>query len=189
MQDTKPKNKGFTLVELMVTITIFSIIIEIILGIFILGIRQQRISLNTQLTLDQLSYALEFMSRSLRMAKKELGENCLTVIGYNYENPSNNSFSIRFINTLDGNDCQEFFLEDGQLKYRKDINNSSETFPLTSTSTLEITALTFTLEGASQEDKLQPKVSIYLEATSKIDPARKIKIQTTISQRVLDVKY
>lgn len=185
MRKIKFKNKGFTLIELLVTIAIFSIIIGTILGIFISGIRQQRIALTTQTILDQASYALEYMSRALRMAKKELGEGCLPQRGFNYQLTRGGS-GLKFINTLEENDCQEFFLEDGQLKYWK--KRTGQTLALTS-GKLEITSLKFNLVGESQIDNFQPRVTLLLEITGKLALSQKIKIQTTISQRNLDVRY
>ena len=134
------------------------------------------------------------------MAKKELNDpgTCLSQKGLNYEIPveyqiggnENLGTGLRFINVLENSDCQEFFLENGQLKYKRKIITAppGETLDLTSNK-LEITSLKFKLEGKSQNDNLQPRVTIFLEVKGKgeIEASQKIKIQTTISQRNLDV--
>jgi len=208
--------RGFTLIEIMVSITVFSIIISSIAGIFVTSIREQRRTLNSQILLDQTSYVLEYTSRSLRMARKQIAEEtpwCLSQAGLNYEIPSapidyringdeNLGTGIRFINQLQkkGNyyDCEEFYLENGQLKYKKDANDppNSKTFNLTSDA-LNITSLKFFLSGKYQgnelqPDYLQPTVTLFLEVESKggsVGTQPKIKIQTTISQRMLDIVY
>lgn len=180
--------RGFTLIEMMVTITIFSIVIGVILGIFISGVQQQRIALTGQVLLDQTSYALEYMSRALRMARKELlSPACLSQNGLNYE-ITRSGAGLKFINHLQNDDCQEFFLESGQLKYWK--KSTGETLPLTSNK-LEIAQLKFNLAGESQGDNLQPRVTIFSEVKGKgtLEASQRIKIQTTISQRNLDVVY
>lgn len=187
---------AFTLIEILITVAIFSIIIAAASGFFVSAIRVQRRVLATQELLDQTSYALEYMGRALRMAKKELGDNCLSSWGLNYEIPGywrlggdeDLGKGIRFINALEGNDCQEFFLADGQLKYWK--KSSGETFPLTSDK-LKITSLKFKLKGKSQGDDLQPRVTIFLEVLGRGREGEqpKIQIQTTVSQRNLDVPY
>jgi len=183
--------KGFTLVEMLVAIFVFSVIIGAISGLFISGISGQRNALASQRLLDQASYTLEYMSRALRMAKKQTSDlpPCLSNNGLNYEIVAS---ALRFINHLEEDDCQEFFLEGGQLKQTKKINQpGTETLELTS-SKLQITFLNFSLDGQSQGDDLQPKVTIFLDIKGKgqqIAEQPLMKIQTTISQRNLDIRY
>lgn len=192
MPNRKFKKNGFTLIELIVTIAIFSIIVGAIIGVFIFGVRQQRMTLVYQTILDQISYSLEYMSRSLRMAKKDTGENCFSNQGLNYEIPNeyltsqNSGTGIKFINVLENSECQEFFFKEGQL-WKK---SKEEIFPLTSNK-IEVVSVRFDLAGESEKDKLQPSVKIFLEIRGKgeLEGLRRIKIQTTISQRNLDVEY
>lgn len=188
------QNKGFTLIELLVAIGIFSIVIGMVSAIFILGIRQQKVAFASQTVLDQASFTLEYMSRALRMARKELSTPaCLSQNGLNYEITPSGS-GLKFINSLESSDCQEFFLESGQLKYRKKIGQSSEeSLPLTSNK-LEVVSLKFNLVGEFQGDadnpeNLQPKITIFLEIKGKgeLEKSQRIKIQATLSQRNLDV--
>lgn len=176
-------NRGFTLIELMITIAIFATTLSGIFGIFIAGSRQQSIALESQQVLSQASFALEFMSRSLRMANKETGQGCLSQQGLNYELTGEGS-GVRFINSLDNNDCQEFFLDQGQLKYLK----SNQQLPLTSDK-LEIESFKFSLSGASQQDAVQPRLTVFLSIGAKTKGVPTLKLQTTISQRKLDVSF
>lgn len=192
--------KGFTLIEMLVAVAIFSLLVGAISGLFISGIRLQRGALVSQEILNQTSYTLEYISRALRMAKKESGEGCLSEAGLNYEIPGkyriekdkNLGTGLRFINHLENDDCQEFFLEAGQLKYKKKVESPGEvTLDLTSKD-LEITSLKFNLSGQSQDDNLQPRVTVFLDIKGKRvreEEQPKIKIQTTISQRNLDIRY
>jgi len=191
-EDIKKKfktQKGLTLVEMLVAIALFFIIIVAISGLFISAIRGQTNALASQRLLDQTSYSLEYMSRALRMAKKELAApTCLSSNGLNYEIVGSH---LKFINHLENDDCQEFFLESGQLKQIKKIGLGPETLELTS-SKLQITSLRFSLSGESQGDDLQPKVTVFLEIKGKgqkIEEQPLMKIQTTISQRNLDIRY
>jgi len=184
------ENKAFTLIELLVTIGIFSIVIGMVSGVFILGIQQQKVAFASQILLDQTSFALEYMSRTLRMAKKELSSIpiCLSQRGLNYEITRSGS-GLKFINHLESDDCQEFFLENGQLKYRKKIGQTGEeSFPLTS-SKLDVSLTKFNLTGGFQSDDLQPSVTISLQIKGKgeLEGSQRIKIQTTLSQRNPDV--
>jgi len=184
------RNEGFTLIELMAAVMIFSLIIGAISGVFTSAFRSQKSALSSQRILNQTSYTLEYVSRALRMATKQTADipACLSKNGLNYEKTAGGS-GIKFINHLENDDCQEFFLEDGQLKQRK--NNLTKTVELTS-SNLEIISLNFFLQGESQEDNLQPRVTVFLNVKGKgqrLEEQSEMKIQTTISQRNLDVKY
>jgi len=184
------KEKGFTLIEMLVALFIFSLIVGVLIGLFISGIRNQRNILLTQQLLDQTSFALEYMSRALRMALKEgqqsTGGDCLSQDGLNYENPGSDLSRIKFINHLEQDDCQEFFLEEGRIKQRKE----GQVVSLTSDK-LEVTSLKFNLIGQDQIDQLQPRVTIFLKIRGRGSLAGTIpefNIQTTISQRNLDVQ-
>jgi len=191
--NAKMTKGGFTLIEMLVAVMIFSLIIGVISGVFISGLRGQKMTLSSQKLLDQISYALEYMSRALRMANKQTADipACLFQEGLNYEITHSGS-GLKFINHLEEDDCQEFFLEDSQLKYRKKIGQAGEeTLDLTS-SNLQITSLIFSISGEGQDDDLQPRVTIFLNMKGKgqkPEEQPEMKIQTTISQRNLDVKY
>lgn len=178
--------KGFTLVELMVGMTIFTLILAAVIGILISGIKIQRLILSQQQALDQLSFAIEYMSRALRMAKREDGTFACLSNDLSYQNPNSpNISSVRFINHLQGDDCQEFSLggpQGNQIKYSIKINQVREDLYLTS-SGLTIQALSFKLQGESKSDTIQPRITIFLNITSPLI----LRLQTTISQRNLDI--
>lgn len=190
-------SKGTTLVEMMVSVGILGLCITSAVLIFSSTVKVQERSLVTQELLDQMSFLVEYMGRSIRMAKKELqvpGQQCLDVgYGYNYEIPveyriggdQNLGRGIRFINTLDGNDCYTIYLENGRIMQ----TNDRGTFPLTS-QRLEVENLRFQLQGNPQPpDNFQPRVTIFLKIKPKVEGAPTVQIQTTVSQRNLDFQY
>ena len=124
MQNKKTLNeKGFTLVELIVVMTIFLFVIGAALSIFISIIQSQKRVLAEQQFLNQVSYAEEYISKGIRMAKAEVDENCLIDSegnvhpGYIYLLTHQNGQSyegIKFINqsgisASSGPICEEFF--------------------------------------------------------------------------------
>jgi len=187
IKNKKPKFKkeGFTLIEMLVAMAIFSTVMGIITGIFITGIRQQKMALDSQIVLDQTSYTLEYMSRALRFAKKDLTGSCIPV-GSNYQITFGGS-GLKFINHLQYDDCQEFFLENKQIKYWRQ-SDPNPPLPLTSAK-LEVVSLKFDLTGEWQTDDLQPRITISSEIKSAGASGQSQKIQTSISQRNLDVTY
>ena len=176
---------GFTLIELLVSISIFVVVFAAMMGTLIFGIRVQRRLLIEQQAVDELGYAIEYMSRALRLAIKEDGSfNCLPN-GSNYQNPGGDVSRIRFINHLQADDCQEFFLENNTLRYRKGIGASEQIFDLTSPG-LTVTDARFSLLGETGGDELQPRVSMILRISYPEGPSL-INTETTVSQRRLDV--
>lgn len=192
------KNKGFTLPELLAALAIFSLIMGAASGLFVSAIRAQRKSLASQRLLDQTSYLVEYMSRALRMARKQTADeiSCLTPNGgLNYEIPAiyqNNpdlGWGIKFIN-YEGTDCQEFYWEKSTNQLMEDKNSYANPLPLTSAD-LKIESFQFKLSGKGQDDNLQPRVTIFLEIKGvgqKPEIQPEIKIQTTISQRNPDIE-
>ena len=185
--------KAFTLIEIVVSVTIFVLMVTAASGLFVSGLKAQRQSLASQQLLDQTSYVLEYMSRALRMAKKELfnhAYSCLTTHGNNYENPAGNTSKIRFIKfNYEANQdfCHEFSLQNGILQeYKKNLETGEEsTQPLISAD-LTIKSLYFNLAGHTQQDDLQPKITTFLDIEGQEQSG--IKIQTTISQRNPDIR-
>jgi len=190
-------SKGFTLVEILVVSVIFLLIIGAAAGLFVSLVRHQRRILAKQELLNQISYVMEYMSRALRMAKKELNCtepaepptcSCLTDIGYgwNYEITPEGK-GIKFINHSEDDVCQEFFWNEAEKRLEESKDGSSFV-PLTSDK-LQINLLKFNVSGESGGDLLQPRVTIFLEIQAKgAGDQPKIQIQTTISQRNLDVQ-
>jgi len=168
------KNKGFTLIEMLIATLIFSIVIGAAIGVFVSAIRFQKYNLTHQQILSQSSYAMEYMDRAIRMAKKdEIG--CID--GSNYLEATN---SIKFVTYH--NQCWRFFVQNGQLKIDKD----GVVYDLTSDD-FRVIDFNVNVTGDSLGDNLQPKVTILIEIEGDgLAPQPKIKIQTTISQRNLD---
>jgi prepilin-type N-terminal cleavage/methylation domain-containing protein len=175
--------RGFTLIELLVVIAIFSIAIGSITGIFISGLSSQRRILAEQDILNQIGYAIEYMGRAIRMAKKDdisisgQTKNCLSGNKVNYETPTESE--IKFRNYQ--NQCQRFYLSSNQIFEEKDGTVLALTSPK-----IKVNTLKFKIFGESQDDTYQPRVAIFMEIESR---GKKLQFQTTISQRDIDVKY
>jgi prepilin-type N-terminal cleavage/methylation domain-containing protein len=175
--------RGFTLMELLVVIAIFSIAIGAISGIFVSVLSSQRRVLAEQEILNQISYAIEYMGRAIRMAKKDdisisgQTKNCLSGNKVNYETPTESE--IKFRNYL--NQCQRFYLSSNQIFEEKEGTVLALTSPK-----IKVNTLKFKIFGETQDDTYQPRVAIFMEIESR---GKKLQFQTTISQRDIDVQY
>ncbi len=192
LQTLSSKNNGFTLIELMIAITMFSVIVGAIISLLVSAIQLQRYNLAYQQLLDQTSYAIEYMGRLIRMAKKDTDGSCITS-GRNYKiqpPPGIPGVSALMFEDYQGR-CKGFFAtQDGQLEdYEKDRVPgfpSFNVFPLTS-GNFEVVSFNPVIFGDVAGDKYQPRVTISMEIKRKGSGFQpKIMIQTTISQRNLD---
>lgn len=188
------KQKSFTLVEILVAVGIFSIVIGIAVGIFISAIRVQRKALAEQELLDQTSYVMEYMSRAIRMAKKDdIGGtiNCCGSDKVNFEYFSGGGKrGIRFRNYDDI--CQEFYLQGNKLvEHKYDNSDDYGTNDLTSPA-LKVNDFNIGPNSSwDQDDDEQPRVTMFLNIQrrgEKPEEQPEIQIQTTVSQRNPDVE-
>jgi len=184
------QSDGFTLIEILIAMAIFSIVASLAIGIFTMAMKSQRKVLAQQELLDQASYVMEYMSRAIRMAKKDDGS-CLSEpptvdrANFNYFVPSDRN-GIYFRNS--DNECYGFGLLFNRLaSLRGPIGGGSIEW-LTG-GNIKVNFFKVSLSGEQQPptDFLQPAVTIFLDAEGK--EGTKIQIQTTVSQRNLDVQY
>jgi len=188
------KKNAFTLIEIMVAVGIFAILLTTFTGFFLSAVQAQRKALASQELIDNVSYNLEYISRAIRMAKKDMAGSCLTTVGakYNYETNAERN-RIRFLNYQ--NKCQEFFLENSQLKEQKSTDNTANFEASLSLTPVNLEVVSFQLgpsDSWGQVQETQPRVTLYLEIKGKGEKPElqpEIKIQTTISQRNLNVPY
>ena len=173
------KKNGFTLVEMIVTMGIFSLLIGSLAAVFTQILQSQRNISSTQELLGQTSYALEYMSRAIRMARKDLDGSCTGIVNLNYSTTTSLGTGIKFLNS--GSVCQEFYLETGQLKE----NEGGVVSPLTS-SHLNVLSFDIVDSGWTQTDDNQPKVTLFLNIEG--NNQSKIKVQTAVTQRNLDIE-
>ena len=182
------KNKGLTLIELLVATTMLSLVISAVVVIFTAGIRGQTRNLASQELSDQTSYAIEYMSRALRMAKKDIAGDCAG-IGFNYKKNDDDT-SIEFLNYED--ECQKFYstTTDGVSKLVEQVGEGSPV-DLTS-SELEVVSFKVGPDDSWDDlDDLQPRVTMLFDIKSNASGVKdsqkpEIVIQITVSQRNLD---
>lgn len=201
---TKFSNKGFTLIELIVVMAVFLIIISTAVSIFISVIQHQRRIMSEQQLSSQTSYVMEYMSKALRMAEKDTTGACLGTAGYIYlltweDTPNSVYRGIKFINQSEDGLCQEFYLDnsDPNNPVLKEKKGSNTAVALTSTN-LKINSIRFGINGgdgkiggiryASENENSQPRVTIFFDVQIKGDDLSAKKIQTTVSQRNLNIE-
>jgi len=176
------KQKGVSLVEMLVAAVVFSIIFAASTGVFVSAVKIQKYNLNQHELLDQSAYAIEYISRALRMARTAENNLCIST-GENYQVTVGKD-RIKFVNYK--GKCQEFYWDTSSKQIKVAGDEFTGNIPLTSDK-YTVNSLSFTLAGGVGGDDLQPRVTFFVDIESEIlgDKPRII-LQTTISQRNLD---
>ncbi len=182
------RNKGLTLIELLVATTMLSLVMAAVVVIFTAGIRGQIRNLASQELSDQTSYVVEYMSRALRMAKKDDGT-CIGNATLNYIKTHSDN-GIKFLNYE--NECQEFYwATTTDTSKLVEVIDGGSAVDLTSDE-LEIISFEIGSDDSWDDgDSLQPRVTMLFDIKSKASGVKasqepEIIIQVTVSQRNLD---
>lgn len=175
------KEKGFTLIELMVSITLFSVVLVVTLGTIITIADSNKKARSLMSVMNNLNFSIDSMTRSIKSGKITSGTgvsgggNCFTTEQINYDDEG----------TFNREQVSYCFVEDGD-QGRIDKTVGGNTIALTSPD-VDIDFLDFkAFTGGSSN---QPRVSIVLEGTVRISEkiSSRFTIQTTVAQRQLNI--
>ncbi len=163
-------NKGFTLIEIIVSLAIFSVLVMIVGGVSVASLNLERKALNLKKVEENSRFVLELMSRELRVADPiNTPDNVC---------PGSGGSFISFTHPVNGN--IEYDLVNSQIVRRVNGVESAISNP-----DVEIASLLFCISGNLAGDRNQPKVSIVLRvrAGGLAGQATTFDLQTTVSER------
>jgi prepilin-type N-terminal cleavage/methylation domain-containing protein len=205
---TSHLKNGFTLVELLVSLAIFSIVVVASLGAMLSIADANRRVQKTRAVLDNLSLSMESISRNLRLGStyhcEKISSNVIPNsnlgVTQNCRDSTNNpilygdfiAFEDQFGNQIDNSDQAYYYLDEvsGRIMYKK--FNAATTTALTSDD-LTIKSLRFYVTGvgtSTPPNASQPKIIIVVSGSTEIGKAQEpveINLQTTVSQRPLNI--
>jgi len=167
-------NKGFTIIETMIAISLFLIIVTIGMGSLLNANLLHQKSQDMRSIMDSLSFIMEDISRNLRT-------------GSDYES-INGGKGITFI-SQDGSSWKYAIYYDNDGSIKKSINDGLEVPLNPDEIKIDIENSSFTVIGNVVGDNQQPFVTIKLigRITSKgVDTP--FSLQTSVSQRLLDIE-
>ncbi|MFH1233129.1 MAG: DUF4367 domain-containing protein [Patescibacteria group bacterium] len=177
--------KGTTLLEIIVAIGIFSMIILSATGIFQLVVEGQRNAIAAQNIQENIRYAMETISREIRMAQASSDNACQTAFGFSGNNKiynTNSNNNVLYFKNKDG-ECILYSIENNQLiKAKGSLSNS---IALTS-SKIKINNLKFVItDNSVGNNSIQSRVTMALdiEYIGKKMHKQLMQIQTTVSSR------
>ena len=176
---------GFTLVELMVSLSIFVIVMTIVMGAVLSVVNVNSLAQSKKTAMDNLNFAIESMSRTIRFGTSYHCDVVGTLSTPRDCSAGANSLTLR---AVDGS-LVTYSLSAGALT--RSINGGTA-LALTSPE-VTIQNLSFRVFGsyAYGVDYLQPQVILTISGlagtANKVKTQALFKMQTTVSQRQLDI--
>jgi type II secretory pathway pseudopilin PulG len=185
--------KGFTIIELIVAITLFIVVSLVSMGSLLSMLDVNRRTQATESVINNLGFALESMSKSIRVGSNyhcgntadiTLPRDC-AVAGSDFI-----AFESSSGDKTDSNDQIVYRLNGNQIE-RSDRSGQSGTFVGLTAPEVSVTSgtgLRFFVLGSSSTDNLQPRVVIVLGGQVDFgnNALADFNIQTTVSQRAID---
>ncbi len=162
---------GFTLVEMLVSVFIFSIVVIIVSDVFVSALNSQKAAYRVQQVEENVNYIVERMTKEIRVSELTGVEPADSGVC-----PSNPATKITLRHPDNG--TIEYFLSDMQA-HRK-LNGVDDT--VLNSNTVEITGFNFCVSGGGAADATQPRITIVAGIRSKGTQVED-RIQTTVSLR------
>ena len=199
------KNKGFTLVEIIVSLGIFAVVALVAMGALMKVMDANRKSLSLKTSINNLNFALESMTREIRMGKNYSCSNNISALDFNSSNKLtmvNNCLEVNYINFISSPIDWYFAFnsarKDGNCNlinaYKYDSANNTllkaeQISCLTAIPSFQpLISDQITIDTAAIElnNDSQPRAFIYVSGTSGVKAKDKTQfsLQTTISQRL-----
>jgi len=163
-------NSGFTLIETLLVIFIFSLLMILMGGVFVSSLDLQRRAFNLQQAEENANFVLGSMAKEVRTSRISSPDtNC----------PSSPVSSLNLLNQYGENVTYSL---SGNAIHR----NVNGTDVVISSNTVEFARLQFCIFGTAVDDQQQPRVTIIASLKSvKTQQQAIIDIQATVSQRFL----
>jgi len=197
---TVKKAKGYTLIELLASVAIFALIIAGPAGFFVAAVRAQNRALVLGQMVESSPYSLEYMSRALRMARKDMDGDCVG-LKKNYATSTQNPLDIitflKYDENSQENVCHQFAFGQGKIQERIcevesfdcTIASNWESWVSLTPNGLAVSQGNFFGSGWNQTDNIQPRVTIFYKIATSGQPVPSMSVETTVSQRNLDIQY
>ena len=175
--------RGFTLIEMIVSIGLFTIVLFIASSAFLSVVNADRKSRATRLTMDNLTVAMEDMTRRMKTGFAYMCggtiESSITSVG----DCSTPNSSVVF--TDQQGKRTRYSLSEGRIV--RQIENDGPMLFMTAPEII-INKLQFVVNGTVSGDDIQPYVRIFIEGTTGggVTDSR-FNLQTMVTQRSYDI--
>jgi|GEM_PF-331191 len=171
--------KGFSLIELVVSVAIFAITMLIVTQIFKIVLDGQRRAIASQDMQEGIRYSYERMGKEIRMAQKDTVGNCA---GLNKVYSTTDGNDLKFLNYH--GDCVRYYLDGDRLTVSLvPVDKSSTKIGYITPASLTISNLKFSIIDNS--DTLQARVTFKMHILAHLPTSidQNLDVQTTLSSR------
>lgn len=172
------KNKGFTLIEMLVSIALFSVVVTVVIGTVLTIVDSNRKSQSLAIVMNNLNFAVESMTRDIKTA-----------------NPTSNSAYGTVMRDSDSN--KTITVEDSEDRiviYSYDAVNETITKKIDSGAAKsilsdDIVIEEFFVDVVGNVSGSQPRAFIFIKGYTQITEKTRsdFSIQTTVSPRKLNI--
>ncbi len=188
-------NKGFTLIEIIVSVGIFAIVMTVALGALLsINVANQRAQA-VRIVIDNVNFALDSMAREMRLGSNYHCGTDITPgaeISFSTANCSGAGLTgIAFVSS-----------QQTQIQYRLGsaatspcptgaicVSEGESGFSALTSPEVAATGLSFVVTGTGSDDK-QPQVILSVSGTASVESSKvpaDFKIQTTVTQRRVEI--
>lgn len=180
------KYRGFTLVELLVALALFTIVMMLAMTSLIKVLDMNKKSRSMEVVMNNFNYTLEAMTRDIRFGHNYQcqGSPCSEVtVDFNPEDPNVSERSISY--RLSGDDPGRI----ERCNVSKGSPCTGDWTPITSAQ-VDVTDLDFYVSGNASTDGRQPRMTIRLAGVVGEDAYQSdFTIQTAVNQRQADPEF
>lgn len=174
------KKKGFTLIEMLVAVAIFTFVMLITTSSIFTIIAANKKAESLKSVMDNLGFALDSMTRNIRTGS---GYNCASVSGGDCAIGANSFYFTS--SQVSGSPTVEYYLSGGRI-WQNESDWTTGALPITAAE-INVSILQFILIGSAAHDGLQPRlIMTVIGSAGTSTTATQFKIQTTLSQRQID---
>ncbi|MBI3634050.1 MAG: prepilin-type N-terminal cleavage/methylation domain-containing protein [Candidatus Yonathbacteria bacterium] len=175
------RSGGFTLVEMIVSIGLFTIVLFISSNAFLAVLNADRKSRSTRIAMDSLNISLEDMARRIKTGTSYYCGGTTSSTGT--MDCSSGGTSIAFTEQ-DGITRTAYRLDGTTIK--RQVGNTGVELPVVA-SEIIINKLIFIVRGSDANDSIQPYVTILIDGATTGKVTSSFNVQTTVTQRSYDI--
>ena len=193
--NSKQQRRGFTLIEMMVSVSIFSIVMLIGTGSILAVVNANRKAQSIKSVVNNLNFALETMSRNIRVGTTyrcdgNLPNASSASVRRNCKNNGDDHLIIepQYGSSATTNDQVIYFYDASQQALFRQIGTSGSPVRITAEE-VKLTYVRFFVDGSKLDDEgIQPRVRILVEGYADVGKERStFRMQTTVVQRILQI--